>query len=487
MQADTNTGRTSYSRPGQTDFTEILDDVLRCLRRYWIQLLLLMVAAAAVTVAYFNFTYEPVYSAKITYAVSKTGDTATDASIAKRLSRSVETITGSEDFLKQLSHELGAQKGKEKFWFASQYTEGANLFTVSVNSESFEAVDPVLEAFQKIYPSWVDRTNGSVDLEIVDRLSASEEPDNPYSVLKFAGTGVLVGLFLAVLLGAFYTQTLRTVRREKDMKSVTAKGCLAQIPDTKMKKRSRGSKTHLLITGRRIDWGFKQSVLSAQSRIDLQMEKKGQKILLVTSTLPQEGKTLTSVNLALAAIQNGKKTILIDGDMRNPSVARLLGLEEKMPGLSDFFDQSADLDELIVTSGELSVLSAGTKNGGVSGILSDVMMRDLIRYLKKAYDLIVIDTPPSGLFSDASIYSAYADAVLYVVRHDLASVNEIREGIAPFTENDKLLGYVINRSRGSFATYGRYGKYGYSRYGRYGKYKRYIKADESSMNTEDSL
>ena len=108
-------------------------------------------------------------------------------------------------------------------------------------------------------------------------------------------------------------------------------------------------------------------------------------------------------------------------------------------------------------------------------------------YLRKKYDFIVIDTPPSGLFSDASILAGYGDQVLYVVRYDTADIREIREGIAPFSDGGTLAGYVINRSKGSLSSYGRYGKYGYSKYGRYGKYKRYRKAEESSMNTEDSL
>ena len=111
-------------------------------------------------------------------------------------------------------------------------------------------------------------------------------------------------------------------------------------------------------------------------------------------------------------------------------------------------------------------------------------------YLRKNYDMIIIDTPPAGLFSDAEIFTKYSDAVVYMVRYDHASVREVQEGIEPFIQNEKLLGYVINQSHGNFSSYGRYGrygKYGYSKYGHYSKYKRYIKTEETSMNTEDSL
>lgn len=488
MQTEIRTDRNVYSSPEPMDFTEILEDILRCLKRYWIQLLLVLVAAAAVTVAYLNASYKPVYSAKVTYAVNKTGMTENDAALAKRLSSSVAKIYGTYEFQDELFDSIQEKSlDPGKCWISTQYTEGANLFTVTVSSNDFRNVDPVLEAFQQVYPRWADKSNGSVELETVDRVQASQIPDNPYSMIDCAVKGLLVGLVLVAALTFLYAQTLHTVRKEKDMKKVTSKGCIALIPDTKMKKRTNENKSHLLISNKRIDWSFKQSMLSAQSRIDQIMTRQEQKVLLVTSTLPQEGKSLMSVNLALAAVQNGKKTVIIDGDLRNPSVVRVFGFEGKKAGLSDFFDGKAEPDEIITRSGELAVIGGGTRTGGVSGIISDEMMEDLMGYLRRVYDFIVIDTPPSGLFSDAAILEKYADTCLYVVRQDMATLHEIQEGIAPFIIENKLAGYLINRSSSSISSYGKYGKYGYSKYGHYGKYKRYIKTTETSMNTEDTL
>ena len=146
------------------------------------------------------------------------------------------------------------------------------------------------------------------------------------------------------------------------MKKITSKGCISVLPEVTVKKRNRSKRVQLMISNKRVDWGYKQSVLSAQSRINLQMEKNDQKVLLVTSTLPQEGKSIFSVNLALAEIQNGKKTVLIDGDLRNPSVGRIFGFDGKAKGLSDFFDGRVGAEEIIVNSGNLSVISAGTRN-----------------------------------------------------------------------------------------------------------------------------
>lgn len=83
------------------------------------------------------------------------------------------------------------------------------------------------------------------------------------------------------------------------------------------------------------------------------------------------------------------------------------------------------------------------------------------------------------------------DRVLYVVRHDMAEIPQIEKGMESFIQEDKLLGYLINRSQKGFASYGKYGygKYGYGKYGygKYGKYQRYVDVKEDDMDTEDSL
>ena len=112
-------------------------------------------------------------------------------------------------------------------------------------------------------------------------------------------------------------------------------------------------------------------------------------------------------------------------------------------------------------------------------------MEELMENLMNWYDYIIIDTPPTGFFTDGVILSGYAEAVLYVVRHDQALIREIRDGISAYIQSDKLLGYVINRKPGGYSAYGKYGKYG--SYGKYSRYKRYAALDETSMNTEDSL
>lgn len=467
------------------DLWELFEDYLRCLKRCWLQLLLVLLTVTTLAVTYFNFTYEPYYEAKITYAVERTGDTVTDAALAKRLSLSLPTVINLRDFKRDLLENIEEETRNENFQITASNTEGSNLFTVYINTNNYENSNILLENFKKVYPEWASETVGTVDLQTADESAADSEPSNPYSLPKSAAKGVLAGIVLCVAIATVYSRVNRTVQRESDMRSVTVKSCVASVPDTKTKKRVSSKREQLLISNKRVDWGFKQSVLAMQSRVERQLEKEEKKVLLVSSTIPEEGKSLLALNLALAFGMRDKKVLMMDGDLRNPTIGRVLGLEEGHPGLSDYFKNGTSMDDIIQTKENLDVITAGTIRGEAAAILSDKPMEVLMENLMNWYDYIIIDTPPTGFFTDGVILAGYAEAVLYVVRHDQATIREIREGISAYIQSDKLLGYVLNRKPGGYSAYGKYGKYG--SYGKYSRYKRYAALDETSMNTEDSL
>ena len=484
MQTDTQKKTELYNDDDYIDLGQMAADYLRCLKKYWIHFLLIVIITAVAVVLYFNRSYEPVYVAKITYAVNKTADANVNAFMAKSLSSAVPTVTSTSAFTEELLENMDEEGINGSYAITSAYTEGANLFSISVSSNDYKNANSVLKALEEVYPIWASKSNGTVELQTVDKSEAKDLPVNPYSLPKSLGMGVIAGLAICFVLATWYALTVKTIRKDSDMKKITGKNCISLIPEVKLKKREKSTKEQLLLSNKRIDWGFKQSVLAAQSRIEKQIDGKESRVLLVTSTLPQEGKSVVTVNLAQAFAKRDKKVLIIDGDLRNPSVGKLLNIEENQKGLADFFLEKAGLKEMLTIKEDVSIICGGTKRGEASGVVSEVKMMEMVTYLKRKFDYIFIDTPPTHLFTDAVIFERYADDVLYVVRHDYAESNDIKDGMSPFIRSGKLLGYIINRNPGGFSTYG---KYGYSKYGHYGKYKRYIDLDESSMNTEDSL
>lgn len=479
---------------GVIDLLQLCKDALKCLKKYWLLLVVIAAVVTAVVFAVFKGGYTPAYTAKVTYAVDRTGDTAIDANIAERLSGSVATIASFEEF----KEELLKDTPDAAYTISASNTEGTCMFTVVVSAQSKENANLIMEHFQETYPMWASKTVGALELQVVDESPSGELPANAFSTVSVLAKSLLVGIIVCCVIIFIYVNSLKTVRRDEDMQKITNKSCIATIPDVTTKKRTSSKRNVLLLSNKHVDWSFKQSLLAAYSRIEKQLENEEKQVLLVTSGIPQEGKSLLAVNLTIAFVQHGKKTLIIDGDLRNPTVGSLLGIAEETKGLSDYFCETNDNELVITSKGGVDIICGGTVRGELSGMMKEKKMQKLMQRLRRDYDFIIIDTPPSHLFSDASILSGFADAVLYIVRHDYAELKVIQDGISTYIQNDTLLGYIINRNPDGYSSYGRYGRYGsYGKYRNYSKYQRYIEADETAakeeaaaeeeLNTEDTL
>jgi protein-tyrosine kinase len=150
-----------------------------------------------------------------------------------------------------------------------------------------------------------------------------------------------------------------------------------------------------------------------------------QNTIMVTSTESNEGKSLTAVNLALVMAQEYNHTVLlVDADLRKPSLHTYLGLEPSQ-GLSDCLTNGIDLSQTLTKSGipRLTLLSAGKKTNKPAELLSSNKMKALVNELKYRYPdrYIIIDTPPTMLFSETHVISSYVDGVLFIVKEGVAS------------------------------------------------------------------
>ncbi len=147
-------------------------------------------------------------------------------------------------------------------------------------------------------------------------------------------------------------------------------------------------------------------------------DRQGGKVIGVTSACPQEGKSTTSVNLTYALAEAGHKVILIDSDMRRPSVAKVLEFE-KAPGLSNVLaeEEYKDVIHKDVLHSDMSVLLSGDIPPNPSELVGSEKMHQLIERFREEYDYVIIDLPPVNSVSDPIIISKYIDGVVVVVRH----------------------------------------------------------------------
>jgi succinoglycan biosynthesis transport protein ExoP len=191
------------------------------------------------------------------------------------------------------------------------------------------------------------------------------------------------------------------------------------------------------------------------------------KVILVTSALPQEGKTTTSINTAVVLAHKGVRVLLMDADLRRPGIHKILGLGPRV-GLSNLLTGSAELQQVVTRSPmlpNLVVLPAGTPPPNPAELLASPDMHDLIERLRNQYDHIVIDTPPALSVTDAVVLATRADAVVLVIRSGHTTKQALRRAREILGRvNAKVTGVLLNavnlRSADYYYYYEYQGKYG---------------------------
>lgn len=194
----------------------------------------------------------------------------------------------------------------------------------------------------------------------------------------------------------------------------------------------------------------------------LKMTKKEfRNTLLVTSSVSGEGKSVTCANLAIMlAREYGQTVLLVDADLRKPSLQEYLGLKSVF-GLADCLNDKIDLSKAIVKTGlpKLSFLSAGKEVADPAELLSSNRMKELLMELKNRYQdrYIIIDTPPTLLYAETLTLSALVDGILVVVKEGVASLQGVRDTL-DVLKGASLLGIVYNDVSnasldGSYRTY----------------------------------
>lgn len=197
------------------------------------------------------------------------------------------------------------------------------------------------------------------------------------------------------------------------------------------------------------------------------------RVIGLTSALPQEGKSYTSINIAYALAKNGSSVLLVNADLRRPSLELKTGIAADK-GLADFLCGTApsvgDLLIREVLHGNLTLLPAGSMPPNPSELLGTPAMKRLIEAASKQYDYIIIDLPPVISVTDAIVLGPLMDGVVMVVSYKYSQKKYVRRAMSQLGyAGIKVLGFVYNQTVSGGGGYGgRYGKYRYGHYGKYG-------------------
>lgn len=320
----------------------------------------------------------------------------------------------------------------------------------------------------------------SNNFRIVDTArvpTSPAEPNLPRNLTFGFALGMTTGIGLAFLMDAMDN----TVRTPEQAQVISALPSLGMIPLGSRTTAELGSRHRLalaaskeaveLITQSRPKSQMAEAYRALRTSLLLTSAGKPPRTILITSALPQEGKTTTSINIGIVLAQKGTRVLLIDADLRRPSIHKSLGLGPGN-GLSNLLTGSASLEQAIIHSTilpNLYLLPAGTPPPNPAELLASSNMKELLAHLREQYDHIVIDTPPTLSVTDAVILSPCADRVVLVIRSGQTTKQALRRSRDLLMQvSAKLSGVLMNAVDFSSPDYSYYyeyqGKYGYKYY-----------------------
>lgn len=319
------------------------------------------------------------------------------------------------------------------------------------------------------YSSVADYIIGRTKLVMISEPVMPEAPSNRMawrsSVLRAALIGAVIGIGWILV----YAILRKTVRTKEDIRNILNQNCIGVLPQVVFKKYRRKINTDIILTNPLIGNDFLESLRLLRSSVQKSL-KDGEKVVMVTSTAPGEGKSVVSVNLASVFAKSESKILVVDCDLRDSGISSLVK--------NDTGNIKHETELFVIRRIEslgFDLLSFKNGDKNLQNIIRTAPLKEVFAQLKKNYDLILVDTPPCGIISDATIIAGAADALIYVIRQDAVMQTAIRSGISTMLETEtKLLGCILNGATGGLGGYGNYYKYGgYNKYYRYGYSRKY--------------
>lgn len=464
------------------DISELLSRFFRELKKLWIPAIIVTAAFAVLFALRAKMNYTPMYQSRAMFTVSSgysSDDILSysyyyDNEAAKQLAAAFPYMLGTDVMNELVKNELGVSYINGSI--RAEAVADTNLFTLTVTSSDPQDAYDILEAVIASYPRVALYM---VDYSQVIMKSEPTVPTAPYNSFSWKGSAVkggMLGFGLSCLAALVLAMMRKTIFSAADLKASANVPILASVARTSAKKR-RSGKGIISLTHAGVDPDFVEAMRGLRIKLLRAMTEPDAQVILVTSTLPGEGKTTISANLALSLASSGLRTVLIDTDLRKQDTKAAVGVNDTRPGLPEYMTDSnikvaSMLSPVPGSSLEVICSTAAKRRPPMNAH----KLEQLIERLRPDYDYIVLDTPPCGIISDAKFICRCADAIVYVVRHDYASRNQIVDSMQELADQKaKLTGCVLNDTPAVSHSkrYG-YGQYGYGKYG-YGKtgYKKY--------------
>ena len=469
----------------QVDPYSIVKDILRNL----IYILIGAIAVAMIVDMIARNNYESSYSSTATFVVtskSSSNYAFSNLNAASSMADSYKNILNSNLLKKKVCQDLNLPSFNATT--SSSVIKGTNLMTLKVTSSTPQNAFRIIKSIMQTIGSLTHFVSDNMVMEVLQEPQVPTRPDASVSVERQTRQAFLISA-LVLTLGFVYLSYMRdTVKSEDDLKDkldAEALGVLYHDPKYhSFRDMMRREKSKHLISDLNARFEFVERNKKISAIISAAARKNHAKTILVTSVREHEGKSTFSANLAMSLARQSFSVLLIDGDMRRPTLNKLfLKPGEKLEAcLGDMLQGKTSMTNVVLSGKEkgLDLMLNDRNYPDSTEIVSSYYMERLIELAAKSFDYVIIDSPPMSIMADAEVLAGLADMSVLVVGYDSTYVPQINDAIDALRDcKATFAGCVLNNVQllpGSRRTVGGYGYgYGYGKYGRYSHYQRYGK------------
>ena len=390
--------------------------------------------------------YHPRYQASVSATLGSEQNTYSQLDTTQAYIRSLSYIFNGQNVQSYLQERLGNEDST--LTCSVNSVNDTNVVNISVQADTRRDAWFGLQYVLDWYRTNGDKYHFNYDLNVTQTNPISEAPVSANShVRNLMMGGIGGGVFIAavLLLLAYVSDTIKT-----PAEITTRIDCrmLARLPKEHKRRGIRFWKKNreaLLITSLKTSFRYKEAVKKLRSRIEESSRKHGYQTIMVTSVMENEGKSSIAANLAISLAKGGHHVLMIDADIRKPSLDRILNMDTEHSLNAALSGKDWKKEVMHSERFHMDVLCSTQDLENAEKLLSSEQMEKLFEEAKQSYEFVIVDTSPAAGLSDPLIISEHCDASLLVIRQNLAGARRINDTIDRLvTVRNNLIGCIYN-------------------------------------------
>ncbi len=435
------------------------------------------IGGLCVSFLYSKYIIKPTYIASVQMYVNSNDSTSSadlnELNYAQKVVTTYISFLQTKKFYEQVIEESNLRLSKEQLKNMTniESINNTEIFEISVSSMNPNHSFLLVKSMEKIAPELIKSIKDTAQISIVDPPALPTSPSSP-NIFKNTLIGGMITFIIAMLISLLGEVMDVNVKNQDDLLRKYQVPILGVIPNYKNNKKKNVLLIKLTSIAKRLNKkidskenkkagkseNIKENVEkdtqfiiteaynSLRTNLKFTLRHQGCKKIVISSSLPEDGKSTITTNLGIVIGQTGSKVLLVDCDLRKGRLHNFFNIKSS-PGVTNVLSNMIDIENAIqkTTYDNLYVLPLGTIPPNPSELMASSQMEELLKKLEREYDYIIIDTPPVRVVSDALILMKAADGVLIVVREEVTSHSDITNFLSKCKYMEiKVLGFILN-------------------------------------------